>query len=311
MLFKLKRLALIFTITAHFVIVAQNVEVINKKGTLVTVKNNTVTTSSTAPTNPVENDVWLDSSDSDNTRPKVWTGSAWASLDYSGAPGSIFYTGADNYPSQDNSNLYWDSTNSRLGLGTNSPTVTMDVDGSTRIRNLPAGAGSDQVITADTNGNLRKLPITSIETRTTIAQNTSTGVITHNSEDGTSQTANLVSANANNSISTGTDGGAFFNNPIKAYGTLIPASNSYNAVGISGAVKNGNGRYTLTFSTPRSTDNYPIQLTVLDNTGLNTVHIYVTAQNTTSFSMAIVDDSGLLGANTYVDKTFYFTILDF
>lgn len=232
-------------------------------------------------------------------------------MDYSGTPGSIFYTGADNNPKQDNSNLYWDSNNSRLGLGTNAPDTRLDVNGSTRIRKLSAGANSDQMVTADTNGNLRKLPITSLETKTTIAQNTTTGIITHISEDATSQTANVVSANANNGISVGTDDGAFYNSPIKAYGILMPATNSFNAVGISGAIKNANGLYTLTFSTPRSTNNYPIHLTVLDNTGINTVHIYVTSQNSTSFTMAIVDDSGLLGANTYVDKTFYFTVMDF
>ena len=311
MLFKFNRLAFLFVILSHAVIVAQSVEVIDKKGTRVTVKNNTVTTSPSAPSNPVENDVWLDSSDSENTRPKVWTGSAWASLDYSGTPGSIFYTGPDNNPTQDNSNLYWDSNNSRLGLGTNAPDTRLDINGTTKIRNLPAGTGSDQIVTADTNGNLRKLPIATLETKTTITQNTTNGVITHNSEDGTSQTVNVVSANANNSISAGTDGGAFFNNPIKAYGILTPASNSFNAVGISGAVKNATGRFTFTFATPRSTSNYPIQLTVLDNTGISPVHIYVTSQNTTSFSMAIVDDSGLLGSFSYVDKTFYFTVLDF
>lgn len=307
----LKRTALILAMMAHFAVSAQNVEAIDRKGTVVSVKNNRVTTSATPPVGPVENDVWLDSSDSGNTRPKVWTGNAWASLDYSGTPGSIFYTGADNNPTQDNSNLYWDSNNSRLGLGTNGPSAKLDVNGSTRIRNLPAGNSSDQVITTDTNGNLRKMPFSSMETKTTISQNTTTGVITHNSEDGTSQNVNVVSANANNGITVGTDGGAYYNNPIKAYGILTPASNSFNAIGISGAVKNGNGRYTFTFSTPRFTNNYPIQLTVLDNTGINTVHIYVTAQNSTSFTMAIVDDSGFLGADTYVDKTFYFTVLDF
>jgi len=71
MLFKSNRIAFLFAFIVPIMVIAQNVEVINKKGTLVTVKNNTVTTSSTAPADPVENDVWLDSSDSENTRPKV------------------------------------------------------------------------------------------------------------------------------------------------------------------------------------------------------------------------------------------------
>ncbi|MDP2541432.1 hypothetical protein [Tenacibaculum discolor] len=43
-----------------FSINAQEVRVVNNKGTIQTVNNNTVTTSTTTPTNPVENDVWFD-----------------------------------------------------------------------------------------------------------------------------------------------------------------------------------------------------------------------------------------------------------
>ncbi|MEE4000463.1 hypothetical protein V1T75_08930 [Tenacibaculum sp. FZY0031] len=43
-----------------FSINAQEVRVIDNKGTIQTVNNNTVTTSTTAPTLPVENDVWFD-----------------------------------------------------------------------------------------------------------------------------------------------------------------------------------------------------------------------------------------------------------
>ncbi|WP_440121198.1 hypothetical protein [Tenacibaculum sp. Ill] len=43
---------------------AQEVRVIDNKGTIQTVNNNTVTTSTTAPTNPVENDVWFDTTNS-------------------------------------------------------------------------------------------------------------------------------------------------------------------------------------------------------------------------------------------------------
>ena len=195
----------------------------------------------------------------------------------------------------------------RIGIGTNAPSQALDVNGNARIRSLNIGANTDDVVTTDIDGNLRKLPITSLETKTTISQNISTGVITHNSEDGTSQSVNLVSTNTNNNISVGTDGGAYFNNPIKAYGTLVPASNSYIASGISSASKIGTGRYTFTMATTRSSTNYPIQLSVLE-TGSNDINIYVTAQTTTTFSIAIVQNTI---TNSYVDKTCYFTILDF
>lgn len=47
------------------------------------------------------------------------------------------------------------------------------------------------------------------ETTTTLAQNTTTGVITYTNEDATVATANVVSANALNALTIGTDGGAF------------------------------------------------------------------------------------------------------
>lgn len=39
-----------------------------------------------------------------------------------GTPGSVLFFGADGAVTQDNDNLFWDDTNNRLGIGTNSPT---------------------------------------------------------------------------------------------------------------------------------------------------------------------------------------------
>lgn len=203
------------------------------------------------------------------------------------------------------------NSNGNVSIGIATASAKLDVNGNARIRTLSTGSNTDNVVTADTDGNLRKLPITSLETKTTISQNTTTGVITHNSEDSTTQLANVVSTNTNNSITVGTDGGAYYNNPIKAYGTLIPASNSFTAIGISGATKNGVGRFTFTMATTRSSANYPIQLSVLE-TGTSNINIYVTAQTTTTFSIAIIEEiGGAFPSDNYVDRTCYFTILDF
>lgn len=59
----------------------------------------------------------------------------------------IFFNGTDL--AQDNSNLFWDATNHRLGIGTVSPSVPLDVNGATRIRNLSTG-----ILHADSSGNL-------------------------------------------------------------------------------------------------------------------------------------------------------------
>ena len=43
------------------------------------------------------------------------------------------------------------------GIGTITPTARLDVDGDARIRNLPTADDTDQLVTADANGNLRKV----------------------------------------------------------------------------------------------------------------------------------------------------------
>ncbi|MBT8299242.1 MAG: hypothetical protein KJO52_12985, partial [Maribacter sp.] len=49
-----------------------------------------------------------------------------------------------------------------------------------------------------------------VETTTSLSQNTTTGVITYTNEASSPQTANVVSTDANNSIKVGLDGGAYF-----------------------------------------------------------------------------------------------------
>lgn len=43
-------------------------------------------------------------------------------------PGSVFFAGAGGLLSQNNSQYYWDNTNNRLGIGTNSPTTKLHVN---------------------------------------------------------------------------------------------------------------------------------------------------------------------------------------
>jgi len=45
-------------------------------------------------------------------------------------PGSIPFGGSNNCLTQDNANLFWDDANNRLGLGTNTPNSTLQVNGS-------------------------------------------------------------------------------------------------------------------------------------------------------------------------------------
>ena len=41
--------------------------------------------------------------------------------------GSVTFIGADGEPAQDNANLFWDDTNNFLGVGTATPTASVDV----------------------------------------------------------------------------------------------------------------------------------------------------------------------------------------
>src|SRR6478609_1915039 len=57
----------------------------------------------------------------------------------------IFSSGPDNQSIGDDTNLHFDNTNKRLGVGTNTPDVTLTVVGDTNIHNgditLDGGAG--------------------------------------------------------------------------------------------------------------------------------------------------------------------------
>ncbi len=52
--------------------------------------------------------------------------------------------------------------NGNVGIGINAPTNTLDVNGTARVRNLPAGVAADEIVVANANGVLRKLPASSL-----------------------------------------------------------------------------------------------------------------------------------------------------
>jgi hypothetical protein len=59
--------------------------------------------------------------------------------------GSLVFIGGSGALSQDNANLFWDDSSNRLGLGTSSPSSTLDVDGEVRMKRLKS-AGVDPSI---------------------------------------------------------------------------------------------------------------------------------------------------------------------
>jgi hypothetical protein len=60
--------------------------------------------------------------------------------------GAVPYVSATGTLSQYAADLFWDATNNRLGIGTNAPTVTLDVAGSARIYDPTVTTGITQII---------------------------------------------------------------------------------------------------------------------------------------------------------------------
>ena len=77
----MKKIICIF-ILASQISWAQEIRVIDNKGTINTARNNQVTTSNAEPANPLENDVWFDTTDATNVITKIWDGNAtWKSIE--------------------------------------------------------------------------------------------------------------------------------------------------------------------------------------------------------------------------------------
>lgn len=72
--------------------------------------------------------------------------------------GAIPFVASAGVLTQDATNLFWDSVNKRLGLKTNSPTVTLDIGGSTRVYDQTATTGvTTQTIRAGAGQSTTKL----------------------------------------------------------------------------------------------------------------------------------------------------------
>ncbi|NRT12882.1 hypothetical protein [Flavobacterium sp. 14A] len=109
--------------------VAQKVIAIDQKGTKVTVINNKVTDSVKPHANPNSNDVWFDTSTTP-TAVKIYDGTTWLIMEHKGTEGSLFFAAKNGLPTEDNSQLFWNAANNRLGVGTNSPSDKLTVNGS-------------------------------------------------------------------------------------------------------------------------------------------------------------------------------------
>ena len=219
---------------------AQEVRVIDNKGTIKLVNNNQVTTGITAPADPIlEGDVWFDTS-ATPTQTKIYDGSSWVFI-------------AIN------------------------------------------------------------------ETITTFSQETATptGVITYINEAGAPSIANTVSADADNQIVTGTDGGAYLNGPeIIAAGKVGPTSTNikvFNAT-VTRVLPPSVGEYQVTFDTALDNAHYIIQLTMraaLTTTQTDDPDLSYYDQQTTGFKVETGDNDNGNSPRAKKDFEFMFTVIDF
>jgi hypothetical protein len=74
--------------------------------------------------------------------------------------GSVVFAGASGVYSQDNANLFWDNTNDRLGIGTATPSATLDVNGNmvlpnSGIINFKDAAGTNRNVLQFISGEVR------------------------------------------------------------------------------------------------------------------------------------------------------------
>jgi len=104
-----------------------------------------IATSDTAPSSPANGDIWFETDTAktfvwyDDGSSQQWVEIGAASSSATGSSGAIQFANGNSAFSSDGANLFWDDTNNRLGVGTNSPAVALDVVGTTDTDYLTVG----------------------------------------------------------------------------------------------------------------------------------------------------------------------------
>ncbi|MFK5971967.1 MAG: hypothetical protein QM485_01685, partial [Flavobacteriaceae bacterium] len=217
-------------------------------------------------------------------------------------------------------NLDTDSTddfNITFAVATGNLTIT-DSNGSLSVPLTSLDSELTQVVTTghtiathtSVSGTLTNI----LETTTTLSQNTSTGVITYTNENSATQTANTVGVETNNDISVGTNGGALYVSPIKAFGKIGSSGSVTRATsGITVTKLSGNGHYRVNLPSGMvSDDNYIIQLTQpgRGGAGNDDPGISYSNQTLTGFDVIIGDNDNGGTDRSRFNSDFMFTVLD-
>ncbi len=187
-----------------------------------------------------------------------------------------------------------------------------EVDASTTNEIQTLSLSGNTLSITGTGGNSVTLPATT-ETTTNLSQATATGTITYTNEDNASQTANVIGAETNNSISAGANGGAFYESPIKAFGKISAAGGLTKVTTGITVTKLGTGRYRVNLPSGTVSDaNYIIQLSQpgRGGAGNDDPGISYTNQTNSSFEVIVGDNDNGGTDRSRFDSEFMFTVLD-
>ena len=245
----------------------------------------------------------------------VWAAPAEATV--SATAGSVFFADGTNGLAQDNTQLFWDNTNDRLGIGVNSGLVNkLTVGGSTRTSGLlnsngTAGTPSYR-FSNDTNldtgmyfpaqdqlafsaGGQEVLRIRESVGNGLEIIATGTLELTNQLVDETGAAGNV------GDVLTATATGTEWKEPAVV---AMGKANGANSISVNGATIGGvgGGINTVTLNNTRPDDDYIIQLSVAGDN-----RIYITSQNAGDFTVEIRSNA----TDALVVANWHFTILDF
>ena len=110
---------------------------------------NATTTEMNAISSPIEGSLLYNTTEKSVFQ---YNGSIWEKINSSSADEKWTKSGNSQYS----------SVSGNVGIGTTNPSAKLDVNGKFRLRDIPIGTGTDKILTADANGNIRKIntPIT-------------------------------------------------------------------------------------------------------------------------------------------------------
>ena len=157
--------------------------------------------------------------------------------------GSMVFAGASGNYSQDNAHIYYDSTNNRLGVGTNSPQQTLHVVGNTRIETVTGVLMDIQSASASTtNATQTTLQTISIPTNSVVlieARINATklsGAGTGTVGNGNTYIRTAGAKNISGTVTLGTLQSTYTNTDIAAFSVTFTVSGTNVLISVTGAI---------------------------------------------------------------------------